>query len=157
MNFRRARSNERGHRPTSSKDLRSFFIVKPRGTLYDSFMKTTALSKNLIHTSPQRYGLLLIPLMLTWFGLAPMAQAVGPDTEGSMPSGNNGEGIGVLVDLTSGVWNTGTGFEALNHDTGGKNNTATGVRALFSNISGSYNSATGVYALYSNTTGWYNS
>jgi hypothetical protein len=99
---------------------------------------------------------LLIPLLLVCFALAPMAQAVGPDTDGSIPGANNGEGVGVLVNLTSGVWNTGTGFEALNHDTGGKNNTATGVRALFSDGNGSNNTATGVYALYSNTTGWYN-
>jgi hypothetical protein len=75
---------------------------------------------------------------------------------GAIPGGNNGEGIGVLVNLTSGVWNTGTGFGALNHDAGGKNNTAAGVRALFSNGNGSYNTATGVYALYGNTIGWYN-
>jgi hypothetical protein len=81
---------------------------------------------------------------------------VGPDTDGTIPGSNNGEGIGVLVSRTSGIWNTGTGFEALNHLTAGNQNTATGLRALFSNTSGSNNTATGVYALYGNTTGWYN-
>jgi uncharacterized coiled-coil protein SlyX len=119
-------------------------------------MKTITLSRNSIHRSLWRSGLLLIPLLLGCFALLPRAQAVGPDTDGSIPGANNGDGVGVLVSRTSGVWNTGTGFEALNHLTGGKNNTATGLRALFSNISGSYNTATGVYALYSNTTGWYN-
>ncbi len=39
----------------------------------------------------------LTPLLLACFGLAPMAQAVGPDTDGTIPGSNNGEGIGVLV------------------------------------------------------------
>jgi hypothetical protein len=44
----------------------------------------------------------LIPLLLVCFGLAPMAQAVGPDTDGVIPGSNNGEGIGVLVSRTTG-------------------------------------------------------
>ena len=92
-----------------------------------------------------RRGSLLIPLwlLLVCFGLAPMAQAVGPDTDGNIPGGNNGEGIGVLVSRTTGIWNTGTGFEALNHLTAGNQNTATGLRALFSDTSGGFNTATG--------------
>jgi hypothetical protein len=50
---------------------------------------------------------------LVCFGLMPKVQAVGPDTDGAIPGSNNGEGVGVLVSRTSGVWNTGTGFEAL--------------------------------------------
>src|SRR6266576_1117880 len=99
----------------------------------------------------------LIPLLLVCFGLAPMAQAVGPDTEGSIPGSNNGEGIGVLASRTTGVWNTGTGFEALNHLTSGNQNTATGLRALNSDINGGFNSATGVFSLFSNTSGFFNS
>jgi hypothetical protein len=45
---------------------------------------------------------LLIPLLLVCLGLAPMAQAVGPDTDGTIPGSNNGEGIGVLVSRTVG-------------------------------------------------------
>ena len=67
-------------------------------------------------------SLLHIPLMLACFGLAPMVQAVGPDTDGATAGANNGEGIGVLVSRTTGIWNTGTGFEALNHLTGGNQN-----------------------------------
>jgi len=104
----------------------------------------------------RRRGFVFIPLLVVCFGLAPTARAVGPDTDGTIPGSNNGEGIGVLVSRTSGIWNTGTGFEALNHLTAGNQNTATGLRALFSNTSGSNNTATGVYALYGNTTGWYN-
>ena len=91
------------------------------------------------------------------FGLASMAQAVGPDTDGSIPGSNNGEGIGVLVSRTTGVWNTGTGFEALNHLTAGNQNTATGLRALSSDVNGGFNTATGVFSLFSNTSGFFNS
>src|SRR6266576_3289589 len=47
--------------------------------------------------------------------LSPTAQAMGPDTEGAIPGSNNGEGVGVLVSRTGGVWNTGTGYQALIH------------------------------------------
>jgi uncharacterized coiled-coil protein SlyX len=99
---------------------------------------------------------LFIPLVLVGFGLTPMVQAVGPDTDGAIPGSNNGEGIGVLVSRTSGVWNTGTGFEALNHLTAGNQNTATGLRALNSDTNGGFNTATGVLSLFSNTSGFYN-
>ncbi len=86
-----------------------------------------------------------------------MAKAVGPDTGGAIAGSNNGEGIGVLVSRTSGIWNTGTGFEALNHLTAGQQNTATGLRALNNDINGGYNTATGVLSLFSNTSGFFNS
>ena len=100
---------------------------------------------------------LLIPLLLACFGLASIAQAVGPDTDGAIPGTNNGEGTGVLVSRTSGIWNTGAGFEALNQLTAGNQNTATGLRALFSDTNGGFNTATGVYSLFSNTSGFFNS
>src|SRR6266498_3863105 len=106
--------------------------------------------------SPATVGF-LIALLLVCFGLAPMAQAVCPDTDGAIPGSNNGEGIGVLVSRTVGIWNTGTGFEALNNLTAGNQNTATGVRALSSDINGGFNTATGVYSLFSNTSGFFNS
>ena len=130
---------------------------------------TTLIKTNSIHRSPWQLGLprvqptwiirgfLLIPHVFACFGLAPMVQAVGPDTDGAIPGSNNGEGTGVLVSRTVGIWNTGTGFEALNHLTGGNQNTATGFRALFSDTSGSFNTATGVYSLFSNTSGFFNS
>ena len=97
--------------------------------------------------------LILLSLLLVCFAFMQQTQAAELDI---LPNGNTAYGSGVLVSLTTGVWNTGTGFEALNHDTVGNNNTSTGVRALFSDTSGSNNTATGVYALYSNTIGWYN-
>ncbi len=131
-------------------------------------MKAIVLSaKSPIHRPSLRRGFppsrsygaagLLIPLVLVCFGLAPMAQAVGPDTDGAIPGSNNGEGIGVLVSRTGGIWNTGTGFEALNHLTAGNQNTATGLRALSSDINGGFNTATGVLSLFSNTSGFFNS
>jgi len=102
-------------------------------------------------------GFLFIPLVLVCVGLSRTVQAVGPDTDGTIPGANNGEGIGVLVSRTTGVWNTGTGLEALNHLTAGNQNTATGLRALFSDTNGGFNTATGVYSLFSNTSGFFNS
>src|SRR6266542_1262326 len=119
-------------------------------------MKAIVLSTRIPNCRPcLRRG--FFPLLLVCFGLAPMAQAVGPDTDGNIPGSNNGEGIGVLVSRTTGVWNTGTGFEALNHLTAGNQNTATGLRALFSDINGGFNTATGVLSLFSNTAGFFNS
>src|SRR6266536_3575259 len=97
----------------------------------------------------------LIPLVLTCFAFMPGAQAAEPDT--ILPNGNTAEGSGVLVSLTSGVWNSGFGFQALNHLTIGNQNTATGVRALSSDINGGFNTATGVLSLFSNTSGFFNS
>src|SRR5438445_13069855 len=111
-------------------------------------MKTTFASIRKSRNPAIGGFLLLLPLVC--FGLAPMAQAVGPDTDGNIPGSNNGEGIGVLVSRTTGVWNTGTGFEALNHLTAGNQNTATGLRALNSDINGGYNTATGGSSHFSN-------
>ena len=121
-------------------------------------MKTTTppVRNSINHSSRDCHSVarLLIALMLVCFVLLPGAQAT--DLDSVLPNGNTADGSGVLVGLTSGVWNSGFGFQALNHDTAGKDNTATGLRGLFSNTSGSNNTATGVYSLYSNTTGWYN-
>ena len=93
----------------------------------------------------KRHKLILIPILLVCFGLLPKVQAVGPDTEGNIPGANNGEGVGVLVSRTGGIWNLRADrFEALNNLTAGNQNTATGVRALFSDTNGGYNTATGV-------------
>src|SRR6266576_2501427 len=101
---------------------------------------------------------LLVSVLLVCFGLLPMAQAVGPDTDGTIPGSNNGEGIGVLVSRTTGVWNTGTGFEALNHLTAGNQNTAIGDEALNHNTTANanFNDAVGASALFSNTDGFSN-
>src|SRR6266542_2172364 len=120
-------------------------------------MKMPTLSTNSRHRPLLERAFFLIPLLLACFALLPRAQAVGPDTDGTIPGSNNGEGIGVLVSRTGGIWNTGTGFEALNHLTGGNQNTATGLRALNSDTNGGFNTATGVLSLFSNTSGFFNS
>jgi len=97
-----------------------------------------------------------VVLGVVCLGHAPIAQAVGPDTEGAIAGANNGEGVGVLVNRTTGVWNTGTGFEALNHLTAGNQNTATGFRSLANDTNGGFNTATGVFSLFSNTIGFFN-
>ncbi len=98
----------------------------------------------------------VILFALACFAFSQQAKAVGPDTDGIIPGSNNGEGIGVLVSRTGGVWNTGTGFQALSQLTAGNQNTATGLRALFSDTNGGFNTATGVYSLFSNTSGFFN-
>jgi uncharacterized coiled-coil protein SlyX len=120
-------------------------------------MKALVLSaQSPIRRSSLGRGFLLTPLslLLVCFAFMQKAQAAEPNT--ILPNGNTAEGNGVLVSLTTGVWNSGFGFQALNHDTSGGNNSAIGFRALFSNTSGSNNTATGVNALFGNTTGWYN-
>jgi uncharacterized coiled-coil protein SlyX len=102
-------------------------------------------------------NLIHILILIACIGFLSKAQAVGPDTDGNIPGSNNGEGIGVLVSRTTGIWNSGTGFEALNHLTAGNQNTATGVRVLTSDINGGFNTATGVLSLFSNTSGFFNS
>jgi hypothetical protein len=106
-------------------------------------MKTTI--KNSIHL------LIVTLLVLPCFLLLSAAQ--GTDLGSVVPGANTADGSGVLVNRTTGVWNTGIGFQALYHDTSGNSNTATGLRALFSNTTGYDNTATGVYALFSNTDG----
>ncbi len=123
---------------------------------YPSESKTVTLPlKNSMSRSRLRRALLLVPLALGCFALLPRAQAT--DLDSVLPNGNTAEGSGVLVSLTTGVWNSGFGFQALNHDTAGKINTAAGLRALFSDTTGSFNTATGVLSLFSNTSGFFNS
>jgi len=126
--------------------------------------KTTATFDSPIRNSmspatampPARVRLLIpLSLLLASFAFVQQTQATEPDT--ILPNGNTAEGSGVLVSLTSGVWNSGFGFQALNHLTGGNQNTATGLRALSSDINGGFNTATGVLSLFSNTSGFFNS
>jgi endosialidase-like protein len=100
-----------------------------------------------------RITILCHALALGCFALLPVVQAVGPDTGGAIAGANTGEGIGVLVSLTSGVWNTGTGFVSLRNNTTGNFNTANGGGSMFFNTTGERNTATGAGALLSNTTG----
>jgi hypothetical protein len=75
-----------------------------------------------------RRSLLLIPLGLACFALAPAARAAlpPPTPDGGYPNGNTADGTGALFSLTTGTNNTAIGDTALNHNTIGFNNTAIG-------------------------------
>jgi hypothetical protein len=119
---------------------------------------TTLYFRKSINRSPFRRRLLLIPLALACFALAPAARAAlpPPTPDGGYPNGNTAEGSGALFSLTTGTNNTANGDTALNHNTIGFNNTAIGNTALFANSSGQRNTATGHNSLLTNTTGSYN-
>jgi hypothetical protein len=121
--------------------------------------------------SSWRYGLFLIPLVLTFacFALVPTTQAVVPVPDGGYPGGNTAEGQSALLSLTTGGFNTAVGYLSLGSGTTNSfntaigagallantanENTATGAGALLSNTTGVNNTANGAFALFSNTTG----
>lgn len=61
--------------------------------------RTRPLCKSPIRRPSLRRAFLLFPLLLVYFGLAPMARAVGPDTDGVMAGSNNGEGISTATPI----------------------------------------------------------
>ena len=112
--------------------------------------------------------LLLIPLALACFGLAPQARAacqegcltdqntvLGDDALFSVTTGfdNTALGFEALYSVTTGSANTATGWTALQNNTTGFNNTANGSNSLARNTTGINNTATGEGALFLNTTG----
>src|ERR1043166_3848580 len=115
-------------------------------------MKTTTLQlQHSVNRSHCPLGLLLIPLALACFGLAPAARAAC--REGCSATGGNtflGEDA---LGSNSGSFNTATGFNALQFNTNGVENTASGAGALLSNTTGNNNTASGFDALQLNTTG----
>jgi hypothetical protein len=104
-------------------------------------------------------ALFLIPLLLGYCAISPMAQAVSPPPDGGYPGFNTAEGQNALNSLTTGIWNVADGAYALWHDTDGSYNTAVGTAALLLNVGdqttgeGLGNTAIGTAALLSNTTG----
>jgi hypothetical protein len=118
-------------------------------------MKTkTSPTTNSINRSPLRRGfLLLLPLALACFALAPQARATCQ--EGCLTGSNTVLGDDALL-TGAGLNNTAIGFQALLSDTGGGDNTAIGSGALLSNRHGAENTATGAGALFNNTSGKYN-
>src|SRR5205814_7927159 len=114
-------------------------------------MKTTTLQfKHSMNCSPLRV-LLLIPLLLACFALAPQARATCQDA--CLTNDNTVQGNDALISLTTGTDNTGLGFQALFNNTTGIENTATGSNVLYSNTIGYHNTAIGSQALYANTNG----
>jgi hypothetical protein len=121
-------------------------------------MKMTTLKLgHSVNRSPFRLGLLLLPLALACFALAPQARAVcreGCDTSNVQ---NTFLGDDALVNSEAGLDNTAIGFHALENNMGsfftGSFNTAVGAGALSSNTTGSDNTTTGKGGLGLNTTG----
>src|SRR5436190_15882058 len=100
----------------------------------------------------------VITLLLTCFGLLPVAKAVVPAPDGGYSGANTAEGQNALLSLTTGGYNTAVGFLALRSNTEGLFNTGIGAGALLSNPGagtglGSQNTATGAGALLSNIIG----
>src|SRR5262249_52682345 len=100
-----------------------------------------------------RRGLVLIPLVVVFFGFSRLVQADGcPLSICDLFSQNTAFGFALELNPT-GSNNTAIGFLALQQDTTGSNNTVTGFLALSSNTTGFDNTAIGSEALVFNTTG----
>ena len=96
-------------------------------------------------------------LVLAWFALAPVAQAVPPPRGEDRGNGNSAaEEVQALNLSTTGSNNTAHGWFSLFSNTTGRDNTADGFQALYSNTEGISNTADGSQALYSNISGSYN-
>jgi len=118
-------------------------------------VKTLTRSTNCIHCSLCWSALLLVSLLIGWFAILPMAQAVTPAPDGGYSNGNTAEGTNALFSLTSGGTNTGIGVNTLFSLRTGSQNTAVGANALKSNTA-SGNTAVGFHALLNNTIGTLN-
>jgi Chaperone of endosialidase len=96
-----------------------------------------------------------ILLVLVYFSLSPMAQALlpPPPPDGGYLNENTAEGEDALFSLTTGRNNTAVGFAALTNNTSGSSNTASGRSALVNNTTGDSNTAIGGGTLNDNTTG----
>ena len=117
-------------------------------------------------------SLFAIALVVTRFGLVPMAQAVVPPPDGGYPNFNTAEGKNALFSVTTGAANTAVGWYSLFSNAAGSFNTATGAgtllfntgdgntafgaAALLFNTDGTDNTAIGTAALLNNTTGGIN-
>ena len=125
-----------------------------------------------MRTTTKRVHVALASLVLTWFALSQIAEAVVPAPDGGYPGLNTAEGQNALLGLTTGSANTAVGWFSLKSDTAGSfntalgagtlaastgdQNTATGAAALFSDTTGRFNTANGALTLFSNTTGFQN-
>ena len=105
---------------------------------------------------PRPLALLLIPLALACFALAPQARATCQEGCSDVFSENTFLGEDALINNTTGMANTALGFNALSSNTTGRVNTANGLQALYLNTTGYFNTASGGGALFSNTTGFFN-
>jgi hypothetical protein len=109
--------------------------------------------KHSMNRTPYQLGLLLIPLVIAWFALAPAARAVCQN--GCSTGDTNATFLGddALIKNTTGVYNTAVGYLALSSNLTGGQNTATGANSLTANTDGGGNTANGAFTLTVNTTG----
>ena len=96
--------------------------------------------------------LILLAVLLAFFGFLPEAWAVTPAPDGGYPNLTTAEGQDALFSLSTGAANTGVGWFSLKSVTTGSFNTGVGAGTLVLNSADS-NTATGAAALLLNTTG----
>jgi hypothetical protein len=96
--------------------------------------------------------LILLAVLLAFFGFLPATWAVSPAPDGGYPNFTTAEGQNALLSLTSGAANTAVGSFSLRNVTTGSFNTGVGAFALVLNT-GDNNTATGAAALLLNTKG----
>ena len=139
---------------------------------YNSFMKTTSLSTNCVHSSLGRSA--LFSFVLACFAFSPTVRAqqnCGPrvfpfpvfnvalgcdalaNAERFAGVENTAIGSGAMKLNTTGIENTAVGAAALNQNTDGNDNAAIGSRALSANTTGDFNVANGAFALEVNRIG----
>src|SRR6266480_4599863 len=129
--------------------------LKRQTTKKEMTAMKTVITCSLLTIFRSRSALLVVPRLLTCFGVAsaPTAFGVVPAPDGGYPGGNTAEGDNALLSLTTDASNTAIGLDPLFSNTTGSNNTANGAATLQNNTTGSFNTANGIVALFSNTTG----
>jgi Chaperone of endosialidase len=96
--------------------------------------------------------LILLAVLLAFFGFLPKAWSVSPAPDGGYPNLTTAEGQDALFSLSTGAANTAVGWLSLRSVTTGSFNTGIGAATLVLNT-GDNNTATGTAALLLNTTG----
>ncbi len=117
-----------------------------------SLTKSTDPVRNSLNRLLWRRGLVLIPLVVVFFGFSQPVYADCPLGLCDFDNENTAFGF-ALENNSTGMRNTAIGFQALELNTTGSDNTANGARALFKNTTGFDNTAIGFEALENNTTG----
>jgi hypothetical protein len=96
--------------------------------------------------------LILLAVLLAFFGFLPATWAVSPAPDGGYPNFTTAEGQNALLSLTSGAANTAVGSFSLRNVTTGSFNTGVGAGTLLFNTADA-NTAFGAAALLFNTIG----
>jgi len=78
-----------------------------------TLISVNANFRNPVNYAHSQRGSFLILLVIAYFALSPVAQAVAPPPDGGYPGGNTAEGQNPLLSLTTGTYNTGIGIYSL--------------------------------------------